>query len=258
MPFHSILFERPDDAIGVDSGQQPGRFSHLHLDQVTRSVVVGRAEYRLTPFIYFPMHDPDAVRYRHEIMRDLENEPVAAVVRDFAVGMGTMRRHLARCGMLRCKYQKERSVPGCCGCILRGGYLADQRVPLRAGDVAGTGGLPGLRHRIRRGGVLHLAVPFLRAERSPDWTRTFRIAEGGPLPTSRGEDVFRRIFAADLRAINPPVRQSGTFWSIAGLHVRCWHASRNPPGPGARAASCTWSRQRPALQCGQRATAVRS
>lgn len=39
---------------------------------------------------------------------------------------------------------------------------------------------------------------FLRAERRADGGRTFRVAEGEPLPTSYGEDVYRRIFGAGL------------------------------------------------------------
>jgi DNA mismatch repair ATPase MutS len=35
---------------------------------------------------------------------------------------------------------------------------------------------------------------FLRAERLPDGGRTFRMVEGEPLPTSHGEDSYRRIF----------------------------------------------------------------
>jgi len=35
---------------------------------------------------------------------------------------------------------------------------------------------------------------FLRAERKPDGRRTFRLTEGEPLPTSYGEDSYRRIF----------------------------------------------------------------
>jgi DNA mismatch repair ATPase MutS len=35
---------------------------------------------------------------------------------------------------------------------------------------------------------------FLRAERLPDGRRTFRLSEGEPLPTSYGEDSYRRIF----------------------------------------------------------------
>jgi DNA mismatch repair ATPase MutS len=37
-------------------------------------------------------------------------------------------------------------------------------------------------------------VLFLRAERQPDGRRTFRLTEGEPLPTSYGEDSYRRIF----------------------------------------------------------------
>ena len=37
---------------------------------------------------------------------------------------------------------------------------------------------------------------FLRAERQPDGGRTYRLNEGEPLPTSYGEDSYRRIFGA--------------------------------------------------------------
>ena len=36
---------------------------------------------------------------------------------------------------------------------------------------------------------------FLRAERQHDGRRTFRLSEGEPLPTSYGQDSYRRIFA---------------------------------------------------------------
>jgi hypothetical protein len=39
----------------------------------------------------------------------------------------------------------------------------------------------------------HDAALFLRAERRPDGQRTFRLVEGEPLPTSYGEDSYRRI-----------------------------------------------------------------
>ena len=40
------------------------------------------------------------------------------------------------------------------------------------------------------------AALFLRAERLTDGRRTFRLVEGEPLPTSYGEDLYRRIFGA--------------------------------------------------------------
>ena len=41
--------------------------------------------------------------------------------------------------------------------------------------------------------VLNNAL-FLRAERKPDGTRTFRLTEGEALETSYGEDLYRQIF----------------------------------------------------------------
>ena len=41
---------------------------------------------------------------------------------------------------------------------------------------------------------------FLRAEREPDGRRTFKLREGEPLPTSFGEDSYRRIFGAATTA----------------------------------------------------------
>jgi len=38
---------------------------------------------------------------------------------------------------------------------------------------------------------------FLRAEREPDGQRTFKLREAEPLPTSYGEDSYRRVFGED-------------------------------------------------------------
>jgi hypothetical protein len=35
---------------------------------------------------------------------------------------------------------------------------------------------------------------FLRAERLPDGSRSFRLVEGEPEPTSYGEDAYRKVF----------------------------------------------------------------
>jgi DNA mismatch repair ATPase MutS len=47
---------------------------------------------------------------------------------------------------------------------------------------------------------------FLRAQRNPDGTRSFKLAEGKPLPTSYGEDSYRKIFgmSIDARAASLP------------------------------------------------------
>ena len=42
-------------------------------------------------------------------------------------------------------------------------------------------------------------VMFLRAERRPDGTRTFRLVEGEPLQTSYGKDVYDALFGVEHR-----------------------------------------------------------
>ncbi len=49
---------------------------------------------------------------------------------------------------------------------------------------------------------------FLRAERRSDGRRTFRLVEGEPLPTSYGEDLYRRIFGVPPDPVrSAPLRQ---------------------------------------------------
>jgi len=43
---------------------------------------------------------------------------------------------------------------------------------------------------------------FLRAERAPDGSRTFKMSEGEPLETSYGVDLYRRMFGADEKKLN--------------------------------------------------------
>jgi len=52
-------------------------------------------------------------------------------------------------------------------------------------------------------------VLFLRAEHQPDGTRTFRITEGAPLPTSYGQDLYQRIFERAPPAAPEPVGANG-------------------------------------------------
>jgi hypothetical protein len=47
-------------------------------------------------------------------------------------------------------------------------------------------------------------VLFLRAERRPDGTRTFRLVEGEPLETSYGADLYREVFATETDAAAVP------------------------------------------------------
>jgi DNA mismatch repair protein MutS len=91
MSFTSILFERPEDTT------QPGPatsdfFVDLNLNQVVDALVAGREEYGLRPFFLAPLKSVDAIKYRHEIMQELEVASVHDAIQSFARAMGAMRR----------------------------------------------------------------------------------------------------------------------------------------------------------------------
>lgn len=105
MGFSSVLFDGPSPEI---SRADLPFFSDLNLDQVFTAVAADRDSYGLAPFFRVPLHDADAVAYRHEVFRDLENEAVAGAVSEFAGRMRVMRERLEQARKLRHRYQKER------------------------------------------------------------------------------------------------------------------------------------------------------
>jgi DNA mismatch repair protein MutS len=105
--FQSVLFEQPASGAGVDGLQEPDFFADLNLDQLLESMTVGRKQYDLKPFFYAPLHDVAAVRYRHEVLRDLEKPVVLESVTRFAETMRRMREHLAQAEKLHYPQQKQ-------------------------------------------------------------------------------------------------------------------------------------------------------
>jgi DNA mismatch repair protein MutS len=108
VPFHSILFDRPQNRVDVDEREEPSFFADLNLDQVLESMTAGRGEYNLKPLFYAPLRDVEAVHSRHDILRDLEQDKVFESVGDLTRKMQEMRKHLAQAEKLHYQYQKER------------------------------------------------------------------------------------------------------------------------------------------------------
>jgi hypothetical protein len=94
VPTHSILFERPDENDAPVG--EPACFFDLHLDQIVQAVVAGREPYDLGPLFYRPLTSASAVRYRHDVQRDLEQPDVLEAVRTFAEQMRLVRDRLGR------------------------------------------------------------------------------------------------------------------------------------------------------------------
>jgi hypothetical protein len=85
------------------------------------------------------------------------------------------------------------------------GSTNEREGSLLARDIVGALTAAGIRvvyvtHLYDLAEALHREDPagtcFLRAERRPDGTRTYRLLEGAPLPTSYGQDLFDEVFGA--------------------------------------------------------------
>jgi DNA mismatch repair ATPase MutS len=105
--YNSILFERTEDSIKKETLDAPVFFADLNLDQIIDAITAGKQEYNLKPFFYSSLNDIDAIKYRHEIMRDLENKILFENIKSFSQKMRAMREHLAQADKLHYKYQKE-------------------------------------------------------------------------------------------------------------------------------------------------------
>jgi DNA mismatch repair protein MutS len=108
MAFHSILFGRTADRIKTEPAEAPVFFVDLNLDQIIDAIVAGKQEYNLKPFYYISLDDIEAINYRQEIMRELENEVLFEKIKSFSEKMHEMQVHLTQAEKLHYKYEKER------------------------------------------------------------------------------------------------------------------------------------------------------
>ena len=107
MTFHSILFARAEDRTAQETSEAPAFFVDLNLDQVVAAITIGKQEYNLKPFYYAPLRNADAIQYRHEVLRDLEDRTLFESITAFGAKMRAMREHLAQVDKLYYRYQKE-------------------------------------------------------------------------------------------------------------------------------------------------------
>lgn len=120
--FRSILFDGCDSDAELGSKGQPEFFTDLNLDQIVESITAGRDEYNLKPFFYAPLKSVEAIHYRQDVLRDLENPALLECVRSFADEMKRMRACLALAEKLYYKYQKQTVFLNavdiyCCGLV---------------------------------------------------------------------------------------------------------------------------------------------
>ena len=105
--FHSILFASPEDRTGDDALRPPEFFADLNCDLIVDAITAGRDEYDLKPFFYACLQRVDAIRYRHEVMQDLESPSLYQRVNFFAAKMREARDRVVRAQKLYYKEQKQ-------------------------------------------------------------------------------------------------------------------------------------------------------
>lgn len=104
--FHSILYRDASDQRGESDTAET--FRDLHLDQIIEAITLGRQEYNLVPFFRHPLTDLDAIKYRQEVMRDLEDAAIMRSVVSFSERMQSMRRCLNNASNSNYRYERER------------------------------------------------------------------------------------------------------------------------------------------------------
>jgi len=105
MIFHSILFEK--DILQNESATQPEFFPDLNLDQVIDAITARKQDYNLKPFFYNHLRDAETVSYRHDVMRDLENNELMMHIKAFAEKMVIVRRYLGMVEKLDFHHHKQ-------------------------------------------------------------------------------------------------------------------------------------------------------
>ena len=105
-PFTSILGH--DAIVPADDTTEPDCFHDLNLDQAIAAIVSGRGEYNLVPFFRTPLDDPAAIRFRHDVFRDLQRGELRQQLEAFAEEMRQTRRYLNLARVQHFKYEKER------------------------------------------------------------------------------------------------------------------------------------------------------
>ena len=107
MTLHRILFAKTEESMKKERLDAPPYFSDLHLDQIIDAITASKQEYNLHPFFYMPLRDIENVRYRHEVMQDMEDETLTAHIEAFAKMMIIVRRYLALGEKLDFNYHKK-------------------------------------------------------------------------------------------------------------------------------------------------------
>lgn len=107
MNFEGILYKKNYSADNLNS-QAPAFFPDANLDQVIEAILKDKEEYNLKAFFYSPLRDAESIRYRQDILKDLEDIDVSESVSIFANDMAVLRKKMFLTGKAEYQYYKKR------------------------------------------------------------------------------------------------------------------------------------------------------
>ena len=93
MKMKSVLFKNEQDSQMLKEST-PDFFTDLNLDQVVEWIINKKDDYRLTPYFNSPLGDVDAIVFRQDVFRDLEDKTLRENIQEFARLMIVVRRYL--------------------------------------------------------------------------------------------------------------------------------------------------------------------
>ena len=105
--FAAFLIRRRTEEMRRSPESAPAFFRDLNLDQIVASITLGKQEYNLAPFFYRPLRTVEAIEYRQDVMRDLQDRARLDAINEFATGMRAVRDHIAQAGKMYYKHQKQ-------------------------------------------------------------------------------------------------------------------------------------------------------
>jgi DNA mismatch repair protein MutS len=108
MTFYSILFPGAENPQARETSEAPEFFRDLNLHQIVDAITAGKDIYNLKPLFYTYLPDIDVIAYRHEVLRDLEDNALLGSLKSFSQKMTKMREVFADSSKLSDDRQKQR------------------------------------------------------------------------------------------------------------------------------------------------------
>jgi DNA mismatch repair ATPase MutS len=105
--FLGVLHARPEADTKTGSAIARAAFADLQIDKIIGAITAGRDQYDLETVFRSPLADVDAIQFRHEIFRDLEDGDLFSAIKSFSTAMDAVHASLAHAEQFHNRHQKQ-------------------------------------------------------------------------------------------------------------------------------------------------------